>query len=176
VTRAEFRKALREGPMRKTIQVFLTIWTASCAAWAADGAASLPATFKSASELAAALQKSIASGVDQASAPIANEPHYRINLIHRGKPGPAMAHATGPAKGTEVHYILDGEATVVTGGTLLRPGPDAKPGTTPTIDNGISRHVAKGDVVVIPAGTPHWYKDVDGSVTYLEVRFDVDLK
>jgi quercetin dioxygenase-like cupin family protein len=36
--------------------------------------------------------------------------------------------------------------------------------------------VAKGDVVVIPAGTPHWYKDVDGSVTYLEVRFDVDLK
>ena len=43
-------------------------------------------------------------------------------------------------------------------------------------ENGVIRHVAKGDVVVIPAGTPHWYKDVDGSVTYLEVRFDVELK
>ena len=162
--------------MRKTMRVLLMTCGAASAVWAADPATSLPATFKSAPELAAALQKSIASGVDQASAPIANEPHYRINLIHRGKPGPAMAHATGAAKGTEVHYILDGAATVVTGGTLLRPGPDAKPGTTPTIENGVARHVAKGDVVVIPAGTPHWYKDVDGSVTYLEVRFDVELK
>jgi quercetin dioxygenase-like cupin family protein len=32
------------------------------------------------------------------------------------------------------------------------------------------------DVLVIPAGTPHWYKDVEGSITYLEVRFDVDKK
>jgi quercetin dioxygenase-like cupin family protein len=31
-------------------------------------------------------------------------------------------------------------------------------------------------VIVIPAGTPHWYKEVEGSVTYLEVRFDVELK
>lgn len=162
--------------MRKTIQILLTMCATGTAVWAADPAASLPATFKNASDLAAALQKSIASGVDQASAPIANEPHYRINIIHRGKPGPAMAHATGAAKGTEVHYILDGAATVVTGGSLVRPGADAKSGATPTIENGVTRHVAKGDVVVIPAGTPHWYKDVDGSVTYLEVRFDVELK
>jgi mannose-6-phosphate isomerase-like protein (cupin superfamily) len=162
--------------MLKTIPVLLILGVSNSAAWAADPEAVLPATFRSASELAAALQKSIASGVDQASAPIANEAHYRINLIHRGKPGPAMAHAAGPAKGTEVHYILDGAANVVTGGTLVRPGPDAKPGTAPVIENGVTRHVAKGDVVVIPAGTPHWYKDVDGSVTYLEVRFDVELK
>lgn len=161
--------------MLKKIRIFLTICAAGSALWAADPASSLPATFKNASDLAAALQKSIASGVDQASAPIASEPHYRINLIHRGKPGPAMAHATGAAKGTEVHYILDGGATVVTGGTLVRAAADAKPGS-PTIENGVARHVAKGDVVVIPAGTPHWYKEVDGSVTYLEVRFDVELK
>ena len=35
--------------------------------------------------------------------------------------------------------------------------------------------MTKGDVVFIPAGTPHWYKDVEESVTYLEVRFDVEL-
>ena len=160
--------------MWNTIRAFLIISAVSSALWAADPAASLSATFKSASELAAALQKSIARGGDQATSPIANESHYRVNIVHREKPGPAMAHATGPAKGTEVHYIIDGAATVVTGGTLVRPA-DAKPGAA-TIDNGVSRHVAKGDVVVIPAGTPHWYKDVEGSVTYLEVRFDVDLK
>jgi hypothetical protein len=27
--------------------------------------------------------------------------------------------------------------------------------------------------VLIPANTPHWYKDVNGSITYLEVRFEV---
>jgi len=39
------------------------------------------------------------------------------------------------------------------------------------IKDGVSRHIAKGDVVVIPENSPHWYKDVDGSITYLEVRF-----
>ena len=77
-----------------------------------------------------------------------------------------MAHATGPAKGTEVHYIIEGAATVVTGGTLVDR----------TIQGGVTQHVAKGDVLVIPAGTPHWYKDVEGTVTYLEVRFDVEKK
>ena len=144
--------------MLKTI----CLLAAGGALWAAD-----PAAFKTASDLAAALKKRIETGTAQASAPIANEPRYRVNIVHRGKPGVAMAHATGPAKGTEVHYIIEGAATVVTGGTLV---------SAAAIENGVARHVAKGDVVVIPAGTPHWYKEVDGSVTYLEVRFDVELK
>ena len=68
----------------------------------------------------------------------------------------------GPAR----RYILDCAATVVTGGTLVRPA-DAKPGAA-TIDTGVTRRVARGDVVVIPAGTPNGYKDVDESVTCLE--------
>ena len=160
--------------MPKTFRVFLIMSALGAAMWAADPAASLPATFKNASDLAAVLQKSIEKSADQGTAPIANEPHYRVNIVHRGKPGPAMAHATGPAKGTEVHYIIEGAATVVTGGTLVRASGDAK--AAPTIENGTARRVAKGDVVVVPAGTPHWYRDVEGSVTYLEVRFDVDLK
>jgi mannose-6-phosphate isomerase-like protein (cupin superfamily) len=163
--------------MLKLIGVLLTMSAAGAALWAAEPAGTLPATYKNASELAAALKASMEKATDQASAPIANESHYRINIVHRGKPGVAMAHATGPAKGTEVHYIIDGAATVVTGGTLVRtPGTDANARAASTIENGVARHVAKGDVVVIPAGTPHWYKDVEGSVTYLEVRFDVDLK
>ena len=163
--------------MLMSFGVLLAMSAAGSLLWAADPAGSLPATLKSAAELAAALHQSMAKGGDQSTAPIANESHYRINIVRRDKPGPAMAHATGPAKGTEVHYIIDGGATVVTGGTLIRPaGEGRSPAAASRIDNGVERHVAKGDVLVIPAGTPHWYKDVDGSVTYLEVRFDVDLK
>ena len=162
--------------MLTSIGMLLAVLAPGSLLWAADPAAPLPATFKSAAELAAALHQSMAKGGDQSSAPVANESHYRINIVNRDKPGPAMAHATGPAKGTEVHYILDGAATVVTGGTLIRPAGEGRSGAPSRIDNGVERHVAKGDVVVIPAGTPHWYKEVDGSVTYLEVRFDVDLK
>jgi hypothetical protein len=128
---------------------------------------------ESAAELGAALSQSMVKGGDQSSAPIANESHYRINIVRRDKLGPAMAHATGPTKGTEVHYFLDGAATIVTGGTLIGPADDVRAASR--IDYGVERRVAK-DVVLIPAGTPHWYKQVDGSVTYLGVRFDVDLK
>jgi len=144
--------------------------------WAADETFP-PGVYKSAAELMATLAKSAETRQDQASAPISNHDHYRVNVVRRGSPGVAMAHATGPAKGTEVHYIIDGSATVVTGGTLVRAAGDSgkAPGRS-TIDGGETRKVAKGDVIVIPAGTPHWYKEVNGSVTYLEVRFDVDLK
>ena len=139
--------------------------------FAAD--ASLPAVYKSNADLMAVLKQNVQKATgDQASSPIANEGTYRINVVRRTKPGNAMAHTTGPAKGTEVHYIIDGAATVVTGGTILRP---TAAGATPTIEGGETHHVSKGDVLVIPAGTPHWYKSIEGSVTYLETRFDVDL-
>ena len=142
----------------------------------AAGEPSAPATYKSAADLMATLMKSAQDHPAQATAPIANEGHYRVNIVRRDRPGFALAHATGPAKGSEVHYIIDGAATVVTGGTIVRPaGSTGRGATNATIEGGETRHVTKGDVIVVPAGTPHWYKEVEGSVTYLEVRFDVDL-
>ena len=162
-------------------RVFVLLAFSSAALLAADEGSYPPAVYKSASELMAALAKSEASRPDQASSPVSNQDHYRINVVKRTSPGVAMAHLTGPAKGTEVHYIIDGSATVVTGGTLIRPPAAATKGAATKgapmgrIDGGETRHVSKGDVIVIPAGTPHWYKEVQGSVTYLEVRFDVEL-
>jgi quercetin dioxygenase-like cupin family protein len=60
----------------------------------------------------------------------------------------------------------------VTGGKIV---PGATAGAA-TIDNGVERHVTKGDVVIIPPNTPHWYKAVDGAITYLEVRFVAPAK
>jgi mannose-6-phosphate isomerase-like protein (cupin superfamily) len=103
---------------------------------------------------------------DMVSSRIANDPRYMINIVHRAVPAGAGAHPDG----TELHYIIEGSGTIVTGGTLNRSG------KTATIDGGVTRHLAKGDTVLIPAGTPHWYKEVDGSITYLEVRFNVGPK
>lgn len=161
--------------MFKPFLLPITLGIVAGCLFAADEPAQ-PATYKGAADLMATLMKSAQEHPAQATAPISNQSHYRINIVRRDRPGFALAHATGPAKGSEVHYIIDGAATMVTGGTIVRPaGGSAKGAGNATIEGGESRHVTKGDVIVIPAGTPHWYKEVDGSVTYLEVRFDVDL-
>ena len=123
-----------------------------------------PATFKSSEELLAALQKAADRG-GMTTGAVSNTDQYRINLVKRVKPGAALAHPGN----TELHYITEGAGTVVTGGTIVRPAG----GTSATIQNGDTRRVVKGDVILVPANTPHWYKDIEGSITYLEVRFVV---
>ena len=148
-------------------------------ALAAQAQTPAPATFKNGAALIAdVLQKAKAAPNDQVSSAVTNEDAYRINVVHRNTPGVAMAHASGPAKGTEVHYIIEGSATVITGGIIMRPAsaPAGRGGPPPTIEGGVTHHLTKGDVLVIPAGTPHWYKEVTSPVTYLEVRFDVEKK
>jgi mannose-6-phosphate isomerase-like protein (cupin superfamily) len=121
-----------------------------------------PGTFKSASELAEVLRTASPTAAGMTTSPVSNTDQYRINLVHRSKPAGALAHAGN----TELHYIVEGSGTVVTGGTIVRGE-----GTGATIQGGESRRVVKGDVIVIPANSPHWYSAVDGEITYLEVRW-----
>ena len=67
------------------------------------------------------------------------------------------------------HYIIEGSGTVVTGGTIVRPA--AGSGALATIENGVTRHVTKGDVIIVPENSAHWYKDIESQITYLEVRW-----
>ena len=122
-----------------------------------------PALYKSGAELVAALKEG-AGGAQTAA--VSNTDQYRINIVRRLRGATPLAHAGN----TEVHHIIDGSATVVTGGTVVRSSSGA------AIEGGVSRHVTKGDVILVPADTPHWYKDVGGSITYLEVRFVVPAK
>jgi mannose-6-phosphate isomerase-like protein (cupin superfamily) len=127
-----------------------------------------PAIYKSDAELMATLKDAAgrAAAGAQISANFATTDQYQINVVRRTTGATPLTHAGN----TELHHIIDGSATVVTGGKIVR-------GTGPaTIEGGVSRHVTKGDVILVPADTPHWYKDVDGSVTYLEVRFVVPTK
>jgi mannose-6-phosphate isomerase-like protein (cupin superfamily) len=88
----------------------------------------------------------------------------------------------GVQRGSEMHdntnhvfIIMDGEAEFVTGGKMV----DAKvisPGQTrgTGIEGGVSHHLTKGDVITIPAKTPHQWKDTSktGSVGYYAVNFE----
>lgn len=69
---------------------------------------------------------------------------------------------------TEIYQFIGGGGTFVTGGTL----PDAKDRTA-GIKNGVSQKVQPGDFVILLPGTPHWFSQIDQSVTYVETRIPV---
>jgi mannose-6-phosphate isomerase-like protein (cupin superfamily) len=86
-----------------------------------------------------------------------------------GEPQYAIIHPFS----TEVYYIIEGAGSLVTGGTLDPPAPppaDPDIVRSRTIKNGVTRTVGKGDVIVVPPGTPHWFNAIDGTITYLESR------
>jgi ankyrin repeat protein/mannose-6-phosphate isomerase-like protein (cupin superfamily) len=92
---------------------------------------------------------------------------YRANVGRRTGPGQVEVHD----KETDVIYVLDGEATFVTGGTMIGgkvSGPNQWLGTS--IDGGMTRQLKKGDFIVIPAGVPHWFKEVPQSINYYFVK------
>ena len=128
-----------------------------------------PGTVSAGADLQANLKKAIADAPDapMVVARVESTDTTRVNLIHRTVPQNAIIHATG----WEVHHITDGTGTVVTGGRVVR-STGAGGERVAKIEDGSSRVVTAGDVVIIPAGTPHWYSDIDGSVTYLEIRYD----
>jgi mannose-6-phosphate isomerase-like protein (cupin superfamily) len=85
-------------------------------------------------------------------------------------------------RGSEMHdntnhvfIIQDGEAEFVTGGKLIDPKEMGSGQTRGTgIEGGVSHHLSKGDVITIPAKTPHQWKDTSktGSIAYYAVNFD----
>lgn len=88
-------------------------------------------------------------------------------------PGGANLH---PVNTTEIYYMLEGIATLVTGGRLI----DETPAPTGTslrgsgIRGGVTRQVTKGDVIIIPGHTPHWFSELATDIEYLIFRPDPD--
>jgi mannose-6-phosphate isomerase-like protein (cupin superfamily) len=94
-------------------------------------------------------------------------PDLTVLGSHRAGPGQVEVHE----KETDVFYVVDGSATFVTGGTMIG-GKQTKAnqmlGTD--IQGGETHHLVKGDVIVIPAGIPHWFKEVPQSINYYVVK------
>ena len=93
--------------------------------------------------------------------------NYMVHTSRREKPGQAEIHT----QDTDIIYVLQGSATFVTGGTAV----DARVTATDElrgsrIDGGETRQLVKGDVVVVPANTPHWFKEVNGALLYYTIK------
>jgi mannose-6-phosphate isomerase-like protein (cupin superfamily) len=99
--------------------------------------------------------------------PLTANDSYKISAGRRVAPGNVEIHEHD----TDIFYVQEGAATFVTGGTAV----DAKPigpgeirGTS--IAGGTARHLVKGDIIVIPQGTPHQFTEVDGTFLYFVVK------
>ena len=85
---------------------------------------------------------------------------------------------------TEIYYVISGAGTLVTGGAMPTPRTEAAdsdtvkvlvgPSTSGVFQNGQSRTVGAGDVVIIPAGVPHGFSEIVDHIDYLSVRVDPD--
>ncbi len=92
---------------------------------------------------------------------------YAVLAGRRDKAGQSELHE----KDTDVFYILQGSATFVTGGKMVDPKTTA-PGELrgSAIEGGEARTLSKDDVIIIPPGVPHWFKDVQGTFLYFVVK------
>jgi glc operon protein GlcG len=92
---------------------------------------------------------------------------YMVHASRREKAGMAEVHL----KDADIIYVQEGAATLVTGGTVVDPkniASDEIRGAQ--INGGETRQISKGDVIIVPAGTPHWFKEVPGTMTYYVVK------
>lgn len=134
-----------------------------------DQAAALK-TFSSAADVQALIAKAKAARKDNQPTviePILRLAPYNANLEYRAAVGPAAVHETE----AEVFYVIDGSATMTTGGKLVnekRTNPENLQGTG--IEGGTSRTMAKGDFLIVPEKTPHWVSAINGSVVFMTLH------
>jgi glc operon protein GlcG len=96
-----------------------------------------------------------------------NGENYMVHASRREKPGMSEVHELD----TDIIYVLGGTATFITGGKSIESRMVAANEYRGTmIDGGETRELKKGDVVIVPKGTPHWFKQVDGTFLYYVVK------
>ena len=92
---------------------------------------------------------------------------YRAALEYRASIGTAAIHE----KEAEIFYVIDGAATLVTGGKLVnekRTNAENLSGTA--IEGGKSQAIAKGDFFFVPEGTAHWYSEIQGALVLMSMH------
>ena len=145
-----------------------------------------PATYIGNEELQAYLARAVANKIidQQVRSVDIGKSHVAIGFVHRTKittPGEVAEHD----QVSEVYHIISGSATLVLGPDIVnrqrRPATQLTvrefngPGNNGSeIRNGVTLNLKPGDVVVIPAGTGHWFTKIDDHVRYLMIRIDPD--
>jgi uncharacterized protein GlcG (DUF336 family)/mannose-6-phosphate isomerase-like protein (cupin superfamily) len=115
-------------------------------------------TFIDGKEVAQAFQK---------GSVLVNQGAFMVHASHRDGAGMAEVHT----RDTDIIYVLDGSAQFVTGGTVVdgkSTGLEEIRGAA--IQGGERRRIGKGDVLVVPNGTPHWFQEVQRPFNYYVVK------
>ena len=101
--------------------------------------------------------------------PVVSDPGL-IVLAQRRTSGEVEYHD----RTNHVFIMVDGEATLIVGGTMIDPKRTAADQMrAPSLQGGTTYHMSKGDVITIPAKTPHWFKEVPTkTVAYYAVNID----
>jgi mannose-6-phosphate isomerase-like protein (cupin superfamily) len=147
-----------------------------------------PGTYIPLSELDAYTKKAIAEKlIDQQVRDInIGKANIGIGMVYRGKlDAPRPESVAEHDHVSEVYYIISGSATLVLGPDIVdrkrRPATMRTvvefngPGNNGSdIRNGEAHQIKAGDVVVIPAGTGHWFTKIDDHINYLMIRIDPD--
>ena len=127
-------------------------------------------TFVSSADIAAVVAKAKSArkeGQAMVTSPLLEVGAYKISIEYRSAATISGIHE----REDEFFYVLDGGATLTTGGTLVngkRSSPEHMSGTA--IEGGTQRHITKGDIAIVPAGTPHWFGAVDGVAVFMMMR------
>ena len=126
-------------------------------------------TMVSAADIAAITAKLKAEHKDQATMgqALLQSGGYNVALEYRT----AVANAAVHENDAEFFYVIDGSATLTTGGKLANEKRTNAANLTGTgIEGGQSRRVAKGDFIMVPEGQPHWFSAIDGTVVLMSLH------
>ena len=108
-----------------------------------------------------------------ASVPVYKMGPFNVNVEHRlGSPAAAQAGSIHE-KDAELFYMIDGTATLVTGGKLIDGAKDGDNWRGKGIEGGKSQKMSKGDFMMVPAGVPHWFTDINGQITEFSLHLPV---
>jgi glc operon protein GlcG len=98
---------------------------------------------------------------------LVNSGAYQVHASRREAPGEVEVHI----KDTDIIYMLDGTTRFVTGGAIVGGKPTAQDEIRGSnVEGGDTRTLTKGDVIIVPKGTPHWFQEVSGPVLYYVVK------
>jgi len=97
---------------------------------------------------------------------ILNLAPYSANLEYRAAVGPASVHE----KEAEMFYVIDGSGTLVTGGKLVGETRNGDNLSGTAVDGGTIQNVGKGDFIMVPEKTPHWFSKINGTLVLMSIH------